>query len=233
MDSPQLVSSLQNLQGKGIASGPPRALPLVHFHAARIDGVGDVVMVVSRHLDEPTLQPERLEIRVFRADIAERGAVPGLAGDALLDRDGGVAYVDVDLSLDADEERAAALVRVARVKSFWLAGADADARAAYVDNGVADWARSILETELLLTGYLAVQGIPSAFARGGGEDTDEFASWARRWLESREYAVLESPATFAKVLNAAEFERVAGSSTDAAVADVQDSQATSETETDA
>lgn len=204
----------------GVASGAARTTPLTHYHAARIDGLGDLVLAVTRTLDPTTMTPERIELRAFRADAPGRGALAVAPPDTLLAADGGLAWVDLDLHGDRDSfPWDAPGERIARLTSMHLAGDTPADRAVHAVNGLADWLRTTWEMELAFATWFAVRGDARAFTPG--EDLtdsrdpeqvvrdDDFGTWAAIWLANNEYAVTsEPPGSFLKVLNAPLLARI-------------------------
>lgn len=209
-----------NDRGAGIASTPAASGPVTHYHATRLDDVGDVVLAVTRILDRATCTPSRIQLRALRADATERAEILTGEGPSMLDVDGALAWVDVDLQGDhVDVPWIAPSERVARVDALHLAGASPAERAGHVVTGLADWLLTVVETELLFATWFAVRGDARALspARSGRADEDpagalrrgDFGTWAADWLARREYAVAhELPGTFAKVVNAPLLARV-------------------------
>jgi hypothetical protein len=197
-------------RGGGLASGPALGSGrATHFHAARLPGMGDVVLSVTRVFDTTTAAALDLELRAFAASAPGRGALAELPVDAIVDAPGAIAVAALELSAagdEADERRAARLVRCVVTDAVPTVAAA---------RGVADWLRTTWETELAFASWPAVEGTLDAFAIDGGEAAD----WAREWLLDCEHHVDDSsPAAFLKVLSSAWLEPAgaAGTKPDAA-----------------
>lgn len=189
---------VQTGPGGGLATGtlvPSGAA--MHYHAARLPDLGDVVLAVARVFDAATGASLRIELRAFAASAPGRGALAVMRGDELLDTPGAIAYAELELAApgdEADERRTATLRRCVVTDA---APTVAAAR------GIADWLRSTWEIELAFGSWPAVRGTLDAFATAGGEPAD----WARGWLVDGEHVVDDAhPAGFLKVLSAAWLE---------------------------
>lgn len=188
--------------GGGLASGAPvPSGAAVHYHAARMPDLGDVVLAVARVFDADTGAALRIELRAFTAAAPGRGAIATMSGEELLDAAGAIAYAELELSAqgdEADERRAATLTRCVVTDAAPTAAAA---------RGIADWLRSTWETELAFGSWPAVRGTLEAFAAAGGAPAD----WAREWLVDGEHHVDDAdPAAFLKVLSSAWLESAPG-----------------------
>jgi hypothetical protein len=184
--------------GGGLASGAPvPSGAAVHYHAARLPDIGDVVLAVARVFDADTGAALRIELRAFTAAAPGRGALAQMPGDELVEAPGAIAFAELELSASgdsADERRAATLTRCVVTDAAPTAAAA---------RGIADWLRTTWETELAFGSWPAVRGTLEAFAAAG----DEPADWARKWLVDGEHHVDDAdPATFLKVLSPAWLE---------------------------
>ncbi len=187
--------------GGGLAStAPVPSGAAVHYHAARLPDIGDVVLAVARVFDETTGAALRIELRAFTAAAPGRGSLAAMPGSELLDAPGAIAYAELELSASgdsADERRAATLVRCVVTDAAPTAAAA---------RGIADWLRTTWETELAFGSWPAVRGTLEAFAADGGEPAD----WARAWLVDGEHHVEEDggeASGFLKVLSPAWLEQ--------------------------
>jgi hypothetical protein len=205
-----LGTEVRSGRGGGLASGPALSSGrATHFHAARLPGLGDVVLSVTRVFDATTAAALSLELRAFAASAPGRGALAELPIDAIADAPGAIAAAALELSAagdEADERRPATLVRCVVTDAVPTAAAA---------RGVADWLRTTWETELSFASWPAVRGTIDAFAIDGGEAAD----WALEWLLDSEHHVDETtPSAFLKVLSSAWLEpsAPAGSQPDAA-----------------
>ncbi len=189
--------------GGGLASGAPvPSGAAMHYHAARLPDLGDVVLAVARVFDPATGAALRIELRAFTAAAPGRGAIATMSGEELLDAPGAIAYAELELSAkgdEADERRAATLARCVVTDAAPTAAAA---------RGIADWLRATWETELAFGSWPAVRGTLEAFAAPGGGAT---ADWAREWLVDGEHHVDDAdPAAFLKVLSSAWLEDASG-----------------------
>ncbi len=188
--------------GGGLASGAPvPSGAAMHYHAARLPDLGDVVLAVARVFDADTGAALRIELRAFTAAAPGRGALATMAGDELVDAPGAIAYAELELSAqgdEADERRAATLTRCVVTDAAPTAAAA---------RGIADWLRTTWETELAFGSWPAVRGTLDAFSTNGGASAD----WAREWLVDGEHHVDDAdPAAFLKVLSPAWLESATG-----------------------
>ena len=179
--------------GGGLASeAPVPSGAAVHYHAARLPELGDVVLAVARVFDPETAASLRIELRAFAASAPGRGALASMGGEDLLDAPGAIAYAELELSAagdHADDRRAAKLLRCIVTDAAPTAAAA---------RGVADWLRATWETELAFGSWPAVGGTLEAFSIDGGATAD----WARAWLLDGEHVVLDGePEAFLKVLS--------------------------------
>lgn len=184
--------------GGGLASGAPvPSGAAMHYHAARLPDLGDVVLAVARVFDADTGAALRIELRAFTAAAPGRGALATMVGEELIEAPGAIAYAELELSAQgdaADERRAATLTRCVVTDAAPTAGAA---------RGIADWLRTTWETELAFGSWPAVRGTLDAFSTNGGAAAD----WAREWLVEGEHHVDDGDsAAFLKVLSPAWLE---------------------------
>ena len=178
--------------GGGLATIEQIAATSTHFHAARIDGVGDVVLAVTRTLDTSRAALARIELRAFIASAPGRGVLAALPADEMIIAPGAVAYAELHVAsegADVDERSAARLVRC-----HVTDGVPTPARA----RDVADLLATAWETELRFGSWPAVRGLLDAF---------DGADWAVDWLRERSHQV--SSDGFLKVLVPAWLEPLA------------------------
>ena len=184
--------------GGGLASEAPVPFgAAVHYHAARLPELGDVVLAVARVFDPESAASLRIELRAFAASAPGRGTLAAMRGSELLEAPGAIAYAELELSAAgdfADDRRAAKLLRCVVTDAAPTAAAA---------RGVADWLRATWETELAFGSWPAVGGTLEAFSTGGGATAD----WARELLVDGEHVILDGdPDTFLKVLSPAWLE---------------------------
>ncbi len=185
--------------GGGLASAAtaPRGAAM-HYHAARLLELGDVVLAVARVFDAGTGAALRVELRAFTAGAPGRGTLATMRGADLLAAPGAIAYAEIELCAAGDpaDERGEATLRRCVVTDA--------APTAAAARGIADWLRATWEIELVFGSWPAIGGTLEAFTPPGG---GAVADWAREWLVDGEHAVDDSdPATFLKVLSPAWLE---------------------------
>lgn len=169
--------------GGGLAAIEQVAASSTHFHAARLEGVGDVVLAVTRVLDDQRAALARIELRAFVASAPGRGVLAQLPADEMILAPGAVAYAELHV---ADEqagvdERNAAHLRRCHVTD----GVPTPASA----RDVADLLAGAWEAELRFGSWPAVRGQVAAF---------DGAEWAIDWLRERSHQV--DAESFLKVL---------------------------------
>lgn len=160
--------------GGGLADIEHVVAASTHFNAARLDELGDVVLAITRVLDEQRAALARIELRAFAATAPGRGSLASLPADELLQSPGAVAYAELcvaDEAADVDERDAAQLVR------FQVADG---VPAPDVARTVADLLANAWEAELRFGSWPAVRGDLAAFAGAG---------WAIEWLREQSFQV--------------------------------------------
>lgn len=172
--------------GGGLASSPLPAgadTHATHYHAARMDELGDVVLAVTRTLDPTTAAILRLELRAFAASAPGRGALAAAGLRQMLAAPGAIAYASIEMASpgDAADER-----RVVQLQHCVVTDAAPTVAAA---ERVAHWLRRTWETELAVGSWPALRGSIAAFAIDGGAPAD----WARTWLAASEHRVESAP----------------------------------------
>lgn len=195
----------------GVATAIPRRAPLSHFHAHRLP-LGDVVMACTQYTNPVTFAPAMQQVRVFRADAADRSKLASFGADTFMQCEGALAYASLDLRSDLDYYPFdIPSDRVARLTEFRVAGNAAGDRAQVARQGLAEWLLETLETELVHAAYFAIKGDSRSFWPATRLDTvdwheryhsSDYGLWAADWLESRGYAVFrDDPGQFFLVFN--------------------------------
>ena len=181
-----------------------RAMSL--FGASHIPRLGNIVLSAQTTLDAEHGTPDRIELRVFRADAPARAALATIDEARLRTSDGFIALVQVDLRTDRTPfpiDSSAA--RIARLQLCVLAPAVSDDDSSVARERLLQWLLATLVVHLNLASFARLTGDRRAFtfdalalaSRDGSGAADPFTTWGKPWLLAARADVSDAePGTF-------------------------------------